>query len=113
GDHVDVYAGVQLEPRNGRAEPALRLLMTNVQVLKSGSSTTGGLGAAQNPSNQYSNVTLNVSQNQVGELAYAADNGKVWLVLRPANATASTQTSAITAQSLLLGSRPVGTGGNK
>jgi Flp pilus assembly protein CpaB len=113
GDHVDVYAGVPFEVRNGRSEPALRLLVPNVQVLKAGSGGSGGLGAATNPSNQFSNITLNVSDNVVGELAYAADNGKVWLTLRPANATAPTQSSAITAQSLLLGTSQSTTGGKK
>jgi Flp pilus assembly protein CpaB len=109
GDHVDVYAGVQV----GRAEPALRLLMTNVPVLQAGSNTSGGLGGASNPQNQQSNVTLNIDASRVADLAYAADNGKVWLVLRPANATSANQSAAITAQSLLLGSRPTSSGGSK
>jgi Flp pilus assembly protein CpaB len=99
GDHVDVYAGVQLTPRSGRAEPALRLLMTNVQVLQAGTSARSGLGSQS--SNSSSDVTLNVDDHQAGELAYAADNGNIWLVLRPANASATTQSSAITAESLL------------
>jgi Flp pilus assembly protein CpaB len=113
GDHVDVYAGVSFEPRNGHSEPALRLLMSDVQVLQAGAATSGGLGASQNPSSSFSNVTLNVSDTQAGALAYASDNGKLWLVLRPANATTSTSSSAVTAQSLLLGSRPIGAGGSK
>src|SRR5207244_2017850 len=44
GDHVDVYAGVNVEPRGGRSEPALRLLMTNIKVLQAGSSAHGALG---------------------------------------------------------------------
>jgi Flp pilus assembly protein CpaB len=112
GDHVDVYAGVNFDSRNGRSEPALRLLMTNVQVLQAGTSSSGGVGA-QNPSSSFSNVTLNVNVSQAGALAYASDNGKVWLVLRPANAAAATSSATITAQSLLLGSTPVGAGGAK
>jgi Flp pilus assembly protein CpaB len=112
GDHVDVYAGINLNG-TGRSEPALRLLMTNVQVLQAGPGTSGGLGASQNPSSSFANVTLNVGGSQAGALAYASDNGKVWLVLRPANAATDTQSSAITAQSLLLGSKPVSAGGAK
>jgi pilus assembly protein CpaB len=112
GDHVDVYAGVNFNG-TGRSEPALRLLMTDVQVLQAGAATSGGLGGAQNPSSSFSNVTLNVGDSQAPALAYASDNGKVWLVLRPANAPSSTQSSAITAQSLLLGSKPVASGGGK
>lgn len=111
GDHVDVYAGVNVEPRGGRSEPALRLLMTDIKVLDAGSSSRGGLGGGN--ANSSSNVTLTVSDSQAGALAYASDNGKVWLVLRPADATSSNSSPAITAQSLLLGSKPIGAGGSK
>lgn len=112
GDRVDVYAGVDLTG-TGRSDPAMRLLMSNVQVLQAGTAGSAGLGSSQNPSSSFSNVTLNVASSQAGALAYASDNGKVWLVLRPANAAAATQTSAITAQSLLLGDRSTGSGGGK
>lgn len=110
GDHVDVYAGVNFEPRGGRSEPALRLLLTDIKVLQTGSSSGGALGGGQNST---SNVTLDVSDSQVGALAYASDNGKVWLVLRPADATSGNSSAAITAQSLLLGSKPIAAGGSK
>jgi Flp pilus assembly protein CpaB len=113
GDHVDVYAGVNLDPGTGRTQPLVRLLMSNVKVLQVPASGGGGLGASQNPSNQFSNVTLKVNDSQAGALAYASDNGKLWLVLRPANATSTTPPSTVTAQSLLLGSKPVGGGGTK
>jgi Flp pilus assembly protein CpaB len=113
GDHVDVYAGVTVESRGNRAEPALRLLMANVRVLQTGSTSAGGLGSSQNPNNSFSNVTLDVAESQVGALAYASDNGKVWLVLRPAHASQTNSSSAVTAQSLLLGSKPIGTGGSR
>jgi Flp pilus assembly protein CpaB len=110
GDHVDVYAGVSFNG-SGRSEPAIRLLMTNVPVLQTTSTSASGL--AQSSSSQSSDVTLNVTDTQAGALAYASDNGKVWLALRPANATSGTSAPAITAQSLLLGGRPVGGGGAK
>jgi Flp pilus assembly protein CpaB len=107
GDHVDVYAGVQFDPGTGRPQQVLRLLMTDVPVLKAGTASgSGGIGASG--SNNTSDVTLNVNDNQAGALAYAADNGKVWLVLRPANATSTTPPSLITVQSLLAGSKPLG-----
>jgi Flp pilus assembly protein CpaB len=113
GEHVDVYAGFILDPGNGRPVPVVRLIMTNVQVLAAGSSGGSSLGSSQNPSNAFSNVTLNVDDAQAGAVAYAADNGKVWLVLRPANATSTTPPSTISAQSLLLGSRPIDAGSTK
>lgn len=112
GDHVDVYAGLDLEPLSGRNRPVLRLLMSNVAVLKAGGSAgSGGLGS--NPQTQQANVTLNVKDDQVGALAFAADNGKVWLVLRPANSTSTAPPSIVSVESLLLGSVPVTSGGKR
>jgi pilus assembly protein CpaB len=111
GDHVDVYAGFQLDNGTGRTVPALRLLIPNVQVLKAGTtSSTTGVGTGPNTT---SDVTLNVNNAQAGELAFAADNGKVWLVLRPANATSTAAPSPVTVQSLLFAIKPVPTGGKK
>jgi Flp pilus assembly protein CpaB len=110
GDHVDVYAGAQLTVANGQPTPVLRLLMTNVDVLKAGTtSNSGGLGASS--ATNTSQVTLNVDDSKAGALAYAADNGKVWLVLRPANATETPPQPIITVQSLLYGTKPVTTVG--
>jgi Flp pilus assembly protein CpaB len=111
-DHVDVYAGVNVEQKGTRAEPALRLLLSNIKVLDAGSTSHGGLGGG-NQTSSLSNVTLDVSDTQAGALAYAAEYGKVWLVLRPADATTSTSAGAVTAQSLLLGSKPIAAGGSK
>lgn len=108
GDHVDVYAGITLQGTAGLSEPVLRLLIPNVPVLKAGDSTSGN-GLAGGP-NSTSQVTLKVPDTEAGALAYASDNGKVWLVLRPANATATPAPSAITVQSLLFGLKPVTAG---
>lgn len=109
GDHVDVYADLELA--NSRNGNFVRLLLPDTPVLKApASGGSGGLGGG-NPQSQQSNVTLKVAANQAGALAYAADNGKVWLVLRPANA-GSTATPSVSAQSLLT-SGSAGTGGKK
>jgi Flp pilus assembly protein CpaB len=110
GDHVDVYADLELA--NSRNGNFVRLLLPDTPVLKAPTSASGGgLGGGANPQSQQSNVTLKVSADQAGELAYAADNGKVWLVLRPANA-GSAATPSISAQSLLSSGSAV-TGGKK
>jgi pilus assembly protein CpaB len=111
GDHVDVYAGLDVE-HGPRAEPTLRLLLSNIKVLQAGSSSGGGLGGGAGK-NSFSDITLDVADTQAGALAYAGENGKVWLALRPADATSSTSAAAITAQSLLLGSKPIAAGGAK
>ena len=111
GDRVDVYADI--ETGNGRSQSVVRLLMSNVLVLKAPTSTTAvGLGAS-NPQNQQSNVTLRVSNSQAGPVAFAADDGKVWLVLRPANASSSGASSIVGVQSLLSGNTPTTTEGGR
>jgi pilus assembly protein CpaB len=109
GDHVDVYADLELG--NSRGGDFVRLLLADTPVLKAPTSAGGGGLGGGNPQSQQSNVTLKVSANQAGALAYAADNGKVWLVLRPANA-GSAATPSVSAQSLLASGSTV-TGGKK
>jgi len=67
GDHVDVYVGI-----NGgtNAGSVIKLLASNVLVLASPSTGNG-------------NVILRVNAPQAPKFAYAADNGRIWLVLRP------------------------------
>jgi pilus assembly protein CpaB len=110
GDHVDVYVDLG---GSGAAVGGgvVRLLMGNITVLKAGTAPSSGLGGG-NLQNQQSTVTLDVGDSQTGALVYAADAGKVWLVLRPANA--STRPPAnISAQTLLSGSIPVFAGGEQ
>jgi Flp pilus assembly protein CpaB len=109
GDHVDVYAGVQLDSLGGRTTVELRRLLSNVVVLKAGASASSGVGASS--SNSTSQVTLNVPDSAAGAIAFAADNGKIWLALRPPNATSTPQPPAVTVQSLLLGSKALSNGG--
>jgi Flp pilus assembly protein CpaB len=106
GDHVDVYGDV--ESGGGRSLSFVRLLAPDTEVLKAGSGGNGGGIGGSNPQNQQSNVTLKVSGTEAGILAYAADNGKIWLVLRPANAV-STAASTVGQATLLTGA----TGGAK
>jgi Flp pilus assembly protein CpaB len=101
GDHVDVYAGFNVQGANGGAGPVLRLLLPDVPVLSAPSTGTNG-----------GNVVLGVNANDAAELAYASDNGKIWLVLRPGNAENATQTAA-TIQSILLGQPPILTGSGR
>jgi Flp pilus assembly protein CpaB len=78
GDHVDVYASFD----NSNGSPLLRLLAPNVVVLKAAKLSGGGLGA-NNQTTATSNVVLEVNTKQAAELAFTADNGKIWLTLRP------------------------------
>ena len=54
-----------------------------------------------------SNVTLRTTPYQAEQLAFASDNGKVWLVLRPPTGAQPSPPSLIDVESLLLGVSPV------
>jgi Flp pilus assembly protein CpaB len=112
GDHVDVYAGFNIVPvgptgiplAGGQGRPALRMIMSNIPVVTVSGSKAGGVVAAGPNS---SNVTLKVSGEQASELAFASDNGKIWLSLRPSSGAAAIRPELITAETLLLGIPPI------
>jgi Flp pilus assembly protein CpaB len=95
GDHVDVYVAVSVLGPAGN-QPALKLLMQNALVLR-----TPASGAPAGT------VVLRGRGEQTAALAFAADNGKLWLVLRPASGAKPQRPGLITVQRLLLGVRPV------
>jgi Flp pilus assembly protein CpaB len=107
GERVDVYGGFNVQTQTGGSGPVMRLLIPNVQVIQASAGGGGGVGSTGN-----NDVVLAVNDNQAAELAYASDNGKIWLVLRPGGAQNPTQTVA-TLESILLGRAPIssGTGG--
>jgi Flp pilus assembly protein CpaB len=93
GDYVDVLASYTggAGANRGSVVP----LLQDVLVLSAPATTSGGLGSSSN-----SNITLRVNDHDAPGLAYAADNGKVWIVLRPPlGATQSTSSAASTTSS--------------
>ena len=110
GDKIDVYVGFNLiavdsagRPAGSSGRPVLRLLAQNVPVITIGGVNRGGIGA----SNTGTTVTLKVSPVQASELAFASDNGKIWLVLRPPTGGQSTPPNLVTAETILLGVPPI------
>jgi Flp pilus assembly protein CpaB len=109
GDHVDVFAGFNVIPigQNGlpvagaQARALLRLVMQNIPVAAV-SGASAGLGAAQS-----TNVSLRVTDVQAEELAFASDNGKIWLVLRPATGARLAKPGLVTVETMLLGVPPL------
>jgi Flp pilus assembly protein CpaB len=80
GDRVDV-----LNDGGGGAagKGGVAVLGTNVLVLNApGGSSGGGIGGGGGSSN--GNLVLQVTPKQSLAFAYAADNGKIWITLRPA-----------------------------
>jgi Flp pilus assembly protein CpaB len=100
GDHVDVLAGFNVQTGSGGSRPVMRALATNVSVLKV--EKTGGSGSSNN-----ANVTLRVSAPMATKLAFASDNGKLWIVLRPAAGAKETTPSIVSVNSLLFGVKPL------
>jgi Flp pilus assembly protein CpaB len=111
GDHVDVFAGFNVVPvradgtpkGTGQARPILRLIMQNIPVLAVGGKVGGGLtggGAA-------GTVTLRATAAQTEQLAFASDNGKIWLVLRPSRGGRLVRPGIVTVETMLLGVPPI------
>jgi Flp pilus assembly protein CpaB len=103
GDRVDIFASLYLRGASGsQARPVLKVLAQNALVLDAPASTGAGVGQG----NQTANVVLRVNRDQAAELAFAVDNGKVWIVLRPRAGAAPTKPGAVTDRSLLAGTDP-------
>lgn len=91
GDHIDIYVGLN---RLGN-QPIIKLLMADVIVLRA--PLAGGSGI----------YTLKATTHQAAVLAYAADNGRMWFVLRPPSGSRTVIPGYVSMQSLLLGLKPV------
>jgi pilus assembly protein CpaB len=106
GDHVDVYAGFQVQPDGaGRPHPVMRELLQNVEVLKAppvGDDTTKGAGGGSTES-----VVLRVLAMDAPQLAFASDNGKLWIILRPQAGGGTHKPTLVNLERLLLGMDPI------
>jgi Flp pilus assembly protein CpaB len=107
GDRVDVYAGFNITPvgtvtTGTQAYPVVRRLMENVLVVDVSGKASGGIGQQGN-----SNVSLRMNDAQAAKVAFASDNGKVWLALRPAANAKSTRPGIVTVESEVFGLPPL------
>jgi Flp pilus assembly protein CpaB len=102
GDHVDVYAALTVSSETGGGSvPVVKLLARNTLVLQTPKKAAAGVGATA-----ASNIILRATAPDAAQFAFTADNGKLWIVLRPTNAR-TTPPSLVTAESLVLGLSPV------
>jgi Flp pilus assembly protein CpaB len=107
GDRVDVYVGFNTQQGTGTGTAAvIKLIASNVLVLAVPTSSGGGFGAASNSNG--ANAVLRVSASMAAKFAFAADNGRLWLVLRPQVGAKPTPPSLVTAAQLLAGQPAVG-----
>jgi Flp pilus assembly protein CpaB len=106
GNRVDVYAGFNVIPlggdgrpiEGGQARPMLRLILSDVQVLEIGEQASGA---------GTTNVSLGVDDIDAAKLAFASDNGKLWLALRPSAGAKASRPGIVTVETMLLGVPPV------
>jgi pilus assembly protein CpaB len=107
GDHVDVYAGFEVQPDGaGRPRPVLRELLQNVEVLKAppveDDAIKGGAGASQTEG-----IVLSVLAKDAPQLAFSSDNGKLWIILRPQVGGETHKPTLVNLERLLLGEDPI------
>jgi pilus assembly protein CpaB len=96
GDRVDVYANL-----NG----VIKAIMQNVFVL---GATGGAAGTGVGATSGSSAITFRVTPIGAARMAFASDNGKIWIVLRPATRGGVIGPSLTTLQQLLTQSVPEG-----
>jgi Flp pilus assembly protein CpaB len=110
GDRVDVLAGFNVlgNAAGGQGRPVVKVMIQNALVLEAPAQTAAGIAAA----NQTANIVLRVNRDQATEIAWAVDNGKVWLVLRPRAGSPATKPGIATAESVLTGVKPITVYGN-
>ena len=106
GNRVDVYAGFNVIPlgpdgrpvSGGQTRPMLRLILANVPVVAIGDKASGS---------STTNVSLGVNDLKAAQLAFASDNGKLWLALRPSAGAKPSRPAIVTVETMLLGVPPV------
>ena len=102
GDRIDVLAGFNVSSGGGgfSARPVMKVLTQNVLVLEA--PKRAATGVASNAAQ----VVLRTTYREAAEIAWAVDNGKIWVVLRPRGGAPVKRAQLITPEALL-GVRPV------
>jgi Flp pilus assembly protein CpaB len=109
GNRVDIYAGFNVVPINpngtpqqgGQSRPVLRRIMENILVAGIAGRKAGALSSGSTI------LELKVRDDEAANLAFASDNGKLWVALRPSTGGKSAPPSIVDLQTLLLGQSPV------
>jgi Flp pilus assembly protein CpaB len=99
GDRVDVLAGLGIQQAGGQNNRAtLRYLTRNALVLKAPDKPPAGVGGP----NSTKPVVLRVPDDVAAQIAFAADVGKVWIVLRAKAGAKNSDAKIVDLQSLAL-----------
>jgi Flp pilus assembly protein CpaB len=105
GDHVDVYVGFNVVPvtptgvavAGGQSRPVVRRILSNVEVVGQGGKSSGVLATGNG------NISFKVTDDQAADLQFAAENGTLWLALRPSIGAKTSPPSIVSMETLLLG----------
>lgn len=102
GDHVDVYGSFEVQLQgDSRPHPVLKVLAQNVRVLRE--PTAGSADTGDTPRGQ---ITMELRSSIAQQVAFSADNGKLWIAARPTHAARHGRPKLVTLESLLLGANP-------
>jgi Flp pilus assembly protein CpaB len=104
GDHVDVMAGFNVVGNDGKTHPIMKTSMQNILGLDAPeASKSSGLAS----STAIENIVMQMTDQQSADLAFASDNGKVWIVLRSGAGSLQHQEQLVTLDTLLFGVPPI------
>jgi Flp pilus assembly protein CpaB len=109
GDRVDVlgaFNSTEGQPGTG-GKPIIKVMMRNVLVLRA---PIGGSGA---PGSSGGDIVLKARDTDAAKLAYAVDNGQLWLLLRPQTGATNSNIPLVTLESVLSGNNSDPTGGGQ
>jgi pilus assembly protein CpaB len=111
GDHVDIMAGFNVipigpngAPLNGssQARPVEKVVAQDIKVLEV-PTTSSSTGSSSNGGN----IVVQVTDQQAWDIAFAINNGTVFLAGAPQASIDSTKPSLVTLETMLLGIPPV------
>jgi len=103
GDRVDVlgaFNSAEGAPGGG-GKPVITVMMRDVLVLRAPIGGTGAEGSSGG------NIVLKARDSKAVQIAYAADNGDLWLLLRPQAGAANSPIPLTTLESVMLGTKPI------
>jgi len=112
GDHVDIMAGFNVipigpngAPLNGssQARPVEKVVAQDIKVLEVPSTSTSSTTTSSNSGN----IVVQVTDQQAWDIAFAINNGTVFLAGTPQAGNVSSRPSLVTLETMLLGIQPV------
>ena len=112
GDHVDILAGFNVIPigangaplsGNSQARPVEKVIAQDIKVLEVPSSSSSTTGTSGNTGN----IVVQVTDQQAWNIAFAINNGTVFLAGTPQAGNVSSKPSLVTLETMLLGIPPV------